>query len=80
MAELKSKSTVSTDDLKALVKYTFPYDKYDDSDLIVAVNGKVWQIKQGEEVEIPLYVVKAIENSNRQNIAARDYITKNSSK
>lgn len=43
-------------------------DKYKD-DMIVAMNGKVWQIKRGEDVQVPRYVAKIIENSMKQDRA-----------
>lgn len=43
-------------------------DKYKD-DMIVAVNGKVWQIKRGEDVQVPRYVAEIINNSMKQDRA-----------
>lgn len=43
-------------------------DKYKD-DMIVSMNGKVWQIKRGEDAQVPRYVAKIIENSMKQDRA-----------
>jgi hypothetical protein len=39
-------------------------------DIIVGVNGKNWQIKRGEEVNIPRYVFEII----KQSIAQDQYV------
>ena len=39
-------------------------------DIIVGVNGKNWQIRRGEEVEIPRYVFEVI----KQSIAQDQYV------
>lgn len=79
MAELKSKETESTKNLTAKVKYIVPSTKYEDGDIVVAVNGKVYQIKRDVEVEIPLFVVKALERSQQQDAVARKFISSKSS-
>lgn len=43
-------------------------DKYKD-DVIVAVNGKTWQIKRGVPVQVPRYVAEVIKNSQNQDRA-----------
>lgn len=43
-------------------------DKYKD-DVIVAVNGKVWQIKRGEDVKVPRHIAEVINNSMKQDRA-----------
>lgn len=43
-------------------------DKYKD-DVIVAVNGKVWQIKRGEDVKVPRHIAEVINNSAKQDRA-----------
>ena len=75
------KATETTEkDYKALVKYKAHKDKFCRDDIVVSVNGKTWIIKRGVEVEIPLYVKLAIENSEAQDIAAEEYIERNESK
>lgn len=41
-------------------------DKYKD-DVFVAVNGRSWQIKRGEEVLVPRYVAEVLEQSVAQD-------------
>lgn len=65
-------------ELTKKVKFTLPKSKLERDDIFVAVNGKAWQIKRGVEVEIPLYVVKAIECSQRQDEYAQSIIEKTS--
>ena len=45
----------------------------DESDVFVSVNDRTWQIKRGEDVEVPLCVEEAIKNSNRQYAKAVQY-------
>lgn len=45
-----------------MVTIKFPLTKHDKEDIYVAVNGKSYQIKRGENVTIPDYVLKVIEN------------------
>ena len=43
-------------------------------DVIVAVNGKCWQIQRGIEVKVPRYVAAVLENSQAQDAYSADYI------
>jgi hypothetical protein len=51
------------------VELFYDGEKYSD-DLVVAVNGKAWQIKRGETVTVPRFVKEAIDNSLKQDRAA----------
>lgn len=48
-------------------------DKYKD-DVIVAVNGKVWQIQRGVKVKVPKSVAEVLENSEVQDANTANYI------
>lgn len=48
-------------------------DKYKD-DVIVAVNGKIWQIQRGVKVKVPKCVAEVLENSENQDASTADYI------
>ena len=48
-------------------------DKYKD-DVFVAVNGKGYIIKRGEEVEVPEYVKEVLDNSAEQEQRAVEYM------
>lgn len=50
-------------------------DKYKD-DVFVAVNGKTFQIRRGENVKVPRYVKEVLDNSTKQNKAANNYMKK----
>ena len=53
-------------------------ERYKD-DVFVAVNGKTWQIKRGEPVQIPKYVADVLEQSRRQDTATANLIDQESS-
>ena len=44
--------------------------------MIVAVNGKVWQIQRGVKVKVPKYVAEVLENSEMQDAKTADMIDK----
>lgn len=52
-------------------------EKYKD-DVFVAVNGKTWQIKRGERVEVPEDVAEVLERSMKQDAKTADLITRKS--
>ncbi|MBR3635830.1 MAG: hypothetical protein IKN47_06495 [Lachnospiraceae bacterium] len=52
--------------MKVKIKLFKDNDKYKD-DVVVGVNGKLYQIKRGVEVEVPLCVAEIINNSIRQD-------------
>lgn len=52
-------------------------DKYKD-DVFVAVNGKSFQIKRGEEVEVPDYVWEVLERQMAQDQATANLISRQS--
>ena len=53
-------------EIKVKIKLFKDNDKYKD-DLVVGVNGTMYKIQRGVEVEVPLSVAEVIENSNRQD-------------
>lgn len=73
MAEAKE-STKTADKLEELVKYRAFKDggKYKD-DITVIVNGKIWRIQRGVDVEIPRYVLNVILEGEQQDLAATNY-------
>lgn len=54
-------------------------ERYKD-DVFVAVNGKSWQIKRGETVQVPRYVADVLEQSMRQDTATANMIEQESSR
>ena len=64
------------------VKIKIPLTKNDAEDVYVAVNGRSFLIKRGEEVEVPESVVEVLENQEkmlRQAIAFENATSKASS-
>ena len=59
MAEVKATTKPKT------VKIKLPLTKYEKDDQYVAVNGKTYQIKRGETVEVPESVVEVLENREK---------------
>lgn len=54
-------------------------DKYKD-DVFVAVNGRSYQIKRGEDVEVPDFVAEVLEQSAKQDAATASLIEQESSR
>ncbi len=54
-------------------------DKYKD-DVFVAVNGRSYQIKRGEDVEVPDFVAEVLERSMKQDAATANLIESESSR
>lgn len=65
-ASVSDPVTPSSTDVKVKIKLFKDNDKYKD-DVVVGVNGKLYQIKRGVEVEVPLCVAEIINNSIRQD-------------
>ena len=53
---------------KVTINLFLDNDKYKD-DVIVAVNGKAWQIQRGVDVEVPRYVAEVLNSSMKQDRA-----------
>lgn len=70
-AETAAKAAVeatapSSDDVMVTINLFKDDDKYKD-DLVVGINGKIYQIKRGVDVKVPLSVAEIINNSIRQD-------------
>ena len=57
------------------VKLTLPMlpGADDDDTAVCGVNGVLWQIKRGEEVEVPRCVAEVFANADKQKMAAIQY-------
>lgn len=77
MAQKKTDDLISENNQDELVEIRLFKDgeKYRD-DVIVAVNGKVWQIQRGVKVKVPKYVAEVLENSEMQDAKTADLIDK----
>lgn len=75
-----SKKITENDPLLELVPFTAfkDDDKYKD-DIYVAVNGKRWQIKRGEQVMIPRYVYDVLVQSQEQDKSTYKYMEQKAS-
>lgn len=58
------------------IVYVEPRHRDEDS-IFVGVNGRKWQVKTGENVEVPIEVADAIKCAKRQRKAADEYIRAN---
>lgn len=75
-----TKKTTEQELLLELVPYTAfkDDDKYKD-DIFVAVNGRRFQIKRGEQVMIPRYVYNTLMQSQEQDKATYKYMEQKAS-
>ena len=56
---------------KDKVKIMLPIDRHsEDQDVYVGVNGCDYVIKRGVEVEVPVFIAKALQNSDKQKMDA----------
>jgi len=68
--EKKTVDTNSKEYWEEKIPYTIPFDRSDNSDVFVAVNGKSYQIQREVEVMLPRNVVEVLENSRRAEYEA----------
>lgn len=62
------------------VKIKLPLTRQDKDDVVVGINGKLYQIKRGVEVSVPEYVAKVLERKEKMLEIAMEYeeeMTKN---
>lgn len=55
------------------VKIRIPLSRTEKEDVYVAVNGKSYLIKRGEEVEVPDYVAEVLKHSEDMQIKSMAY-------
>ena len=53
------------DPFQELVRFKLPIIKGEREDVLVGVNGKFWQIKRGEYVDLPRPVFEVLENQEK---------------
>lgn len=81
MAEKKAPDTVQAQAEKAddmvHIRLFKDNERYKD-DVFVAVNGKSWQIRRGEDVTVPRYVADVLEQSMKQDASTARLIERES--
>ena len=55
------------------VKIKLPLTRTERDDVYVAVNGKTYQIKRGETVEVPDYVAEVLQHKEEMLAEAMEY-------
>lgn len=55
------------------VMIRLPLDRYHKKDVFVGVNGRTWQIKRGETVEVPVYVEEVLRRQEQMENEALAY-------
>lgn len=70
MAETKKTVLTAPDPMDVMVKIRlFKDSKEYKDDLVVGINGKIYQIQRGKEVEVPLAVAEIIRTSEAMDTA-----------
>jgi hypothetical protein len=62
MANTETKATATAPKGEKLVKIKLPLSRTEKDDVYVALNGKPYLIKRGEEVEVPAGVVEILQH------------------
>lgn len=65
-------TTTKTEAKKVKIRLYKDNDKYRD-DVQVIINGKVYLIQRGKEVEVPIAVAEVLENAQKQEQMAIEY-------
>lgn len=76
MAEKKTTTKVNAPAPERTVRVIIPKVKGDDSDEIIGVNGKIWQIQRGKEVELPWSAYRQLKHKYRMEEEADDFKAK----
>jgi hypothetical protein len=66
-------STTENKTTEKKVKIRLPISREQKDDVFVAVNGRTWLIKRGEEVEVPECVVEVLRHQEEALAHAYDY-------
>ena len=73
MAEKAAATEKAAVNKPKMVKIKLPLTRTEKDDKYVAVNGKSYQIKRGETVEVPDYVVEVLENQEKMLTLAMEF-------
>ena len=66
-------ATNTTTDKVKMVKIKLPLTRTEKEDVYVAVNGKTFQIKRGEAVEVPEYVKEVLDHQEEMLAEAYEF-------
>lgn len=68
-------TTTTTTNKPKTVKIKLPLTRTEKDDVYVAVNGKSYQIKRGETVEVPDYVAEVLQHKEEMLAEAMEFET-----
>ena len=68
-----AKETQTVETKVKMVKIKLPLTRNEKEDVYVAVNGKSYQIKRGETVEVPEYVKEVLEHREEMLAEAMEF-------
>ena len=73
-AKVNDESTVKATDKKMVkIKLPRPVDKYEPNFVTASVNGEVFKIQKGVEVEVPDYIAEVLEHVEEAKEAKYNY-------
>lgn len=78
MTETKGEAKAASKPKMVTIK--LPLTRYEKDDVYVAVNGRTFLIKRGEEVQVPVYVKEVLDNKEKMLRMAYDFEAEASSK
>lgn len=61
------KATVKKSPMEELVEIEIAITNKEESDVVVSVNGRTFQIKRGEKVQVPRYVKEVLDNTMKMD-------------
>lgn len=73
MTTEKKATTEPVEATEKKVKIRIPLSREMNDDVFVAVNGRTWLIKRGEEVEVPECVVEVLRHQEEALMKAYEY-------
>lgn len=70
---MAAKKTKAKPKKKETVTVYLPYIEGEEDEITVGVNGKMYKVKRGEEVDVPRAVAVVIRNANLQAKVFKEY-------
>ena len=70
---MANKETKTVETKVKMVKIKLPLTRTEKEDVYVAVNGKSYQIKRGETVEVPDYVAEVLQHKEEMLAVAMEF-------